>query len=149
MLSCRTTQRRGSKCSRESAGGGLPFYERYVAGERTGVWNELVEMGEQIQYIEHAADALAVAYATMDSAARNINLLVDRLNMLHYEFANPAWEKPSPDPGIEWREVDRRLDQSSLPARVVATWLAASISQAPTVCLVTESICQVPALARC
>ncbi len=105
---------------RESAGGGLPFYERYVAGERTEVWNELVEMGEQIPSIEHAADALAVAYATMDRAARNINLLVDRLNMLHYEFANPAWEKPSPDSRKEWREVDRRL--GTIPLSLRAWW---------------------------
>ena len=105
---------------RDAASGKLPFYERYQGGDRVNVWNELVGLGDRVRLAAHAADGLAVAYATMDRAAHNVSLLVERLNRLHYEFASAAWEKPSSESRKEWRDVDHRI--GLVPFSLRAWW---------------------------
>ena len=71
---------------RAAAGGQLPFLERYRAGEHVAVWTELVALGPAARDDAHAADALAVAYATMEHVAANVDTLIDRLTKLGYRF---------------------------------------------------------------
>jgi uncharacterized protein DUF6745 len=71
------------------AGGKLPMHERYIAGEHTAVWTELVSRGAAVRGDPFAADALAVAYETMSRVERNIRTIVSRLVQLGYEFTTP------------------------------------------------------------
>ena len=76
---------------REHAGGTLPLFDRYVAGEYEAVWNELVALGAAVREDPHAADALAVAYETMVRVEKNVRTLVERLTSLGYRFTpNPG-----------------------------------------------------------
>ena len=71
---------------RDAAGGQLPLFERYRGGEHVTVWKELVALGPSVREDAYAADALAVAYATMERVAANVDTLVDRLTKLNYQF---------------------------------------------------------------
>jgi len=75
---------------RAAAGGPLPFFERYRAGEHVAVWKELVALGPGVRGDAHAADALAVAYATMERVAANVDTLIDRLTKLGYQFKHAS-----------------------------------------------------------
>jgi len=74
---------------RAHAGGKLPLYDRYQAGERRGVWRELVSLGA-VRADPHAADALAVAYETMRRVEANVRTLVERLTAMRYTFGMPG-----------------------------------------------------------
>jgi hypothetical protein len=73
---------------RDHAGGNLPLFDRYVAGEHEPVWKELVRLGASVREDPHAADALAVAYETMVRVEKNVRTVVDRLTGLGYRFAS-------------------------------------------------------------
>jgi hypothetical protein len=77
---------------RAAAGGQLPYFDRYRAGDHQKVWKELVDLGPAVREDAHAADALAVAYETMERVAANVDTLIGRLTKLNYEFqaATPA-----------------------------------------------------------
>jgi hypothetical protein len=66
--------------------GPLPYYERYMAGDHRQVWLELIALGASVRNDQYAADALAVAYATMSRIARNIGTIIERLREIGYEF---------------------------------------------------------------
>ena len=66
--------------------GPRPHYERYLAGEHCEVWRELGALGAEIRSDRYAADALAVAYATMRRVSGNIRTIVERLREIGYEF---------------------------------------------------------------
>lgn len=66
--------------------GSLPLYDRYLAGEHEKVWKELVELGGMAVDDKHAADALAVAYETMERVKTNVGTLVQRLRTAGYRF---------------------------------------------------------------
>jgi Domain of unknown function (DUF6745) len=66
--------------------GPLPYYERYMAGDHRQVWLELIALGASVRNDQYAADALAVAYATMSRIAWNIGTIVERLREIGYEF---------------------------------------------------------------
>jgi hypothetical protein len=72
---------------RHYAGGQLPLYDRYMAGEHRQVWKELVALGPAVREDSHAADALAVAYETMQRVDTNVRTLVQRLVAMNYVFA--------------------------------------------------------------
>ena len=74
---------------RTHAAGKLPLYDRYVAGEHTAVWSELMAQGAAVRSEPLAADALAVAYETMSRVERNVRALVLRLGEIGYEFTTP------------------------------------------------------------
>ncbi|GAA3214194.1 hypothetical protein GCM10010532_040520 [Dactylosporangium siamense] len=61
--------------------------ERYQAGERRQVWDELVALGPAAYDDRWHADATAVAEATMQRVAANIATVVERLNRMDYRFA--------------------------------------------------------------
>jgi len=72
--------------------GHLPYYERYLAGEHRQVWQELGAIGARVREDQYAADALAVAYATMDRVRQNIATIIQRLREIGYEFETDLGE---------------------------------------------------------
>ena len=77
---------------RAHAGGKLALFDRYRAGEHQQVWRELVALGEVVRSDPHAADALAVAYETMQRVDANVRTLVQRLQTMNYTFTAGAGE---------------------------------------------------------
>jgi len=75
---------------REHASGSLPFFERYMAGDHTRVWSDLVGLGAAVREDPNAVDALAVAYETMRRVERNVRTVVERLLKMNYEFRTPG-----------------------------------------------------------
>jgi hypothetical protein len=71
---------------RAYAGGRLPLYDRYEAGDHREVWAELVASGAGIRDDPRAPDALAVAYETMRRVEANVRTLVQRLSAIGYVF---------------------------------------------------------------
>jgi hypothetical protein len=71
------------------AGGKLPLYERYAAGDHAAVWSELVARGAAVRSDPFAADALAVAYETMSRVEKNLRIVVSRLVEIGFEFTTP------------------------------------------------------------
>jgi hypothetical protein len=65
------------------------FLERYLAGEHTTVWTELIELGAGVRFEPVLSDALAVARETMLRAYHNAELLLSRLRDMGYPFAEP------------------------------------------------------------
>jgi hypothetical protein len=75
---------------RTHAGGALPLFERYAAGDHDAVWAELVALGDAVRRDPHAADALAVACETMRRVDLNVRTLVERLRTMGYRFGPPV-----------------------------------------------------------
>jgi len=65
------------------------FLERYLQGEYVQVWDELTALGAGVRQAHVIDDALDVARETMRRAVMNIQVLIDRLNALGYEFGYP------------------------------------------------------------
>lgn len=74
---------------RTHAGGKLPLYDRYVAGEHAAVWSELMAEGAAVRGEPLAADALAVAYETMSRVDQNVRAVIRRLTEIGFEFTTP------------------------------------------------------------
>jgi hypothetical protein len=103
---------------REHSGGALPFYERYLAGERQAVWAELIALGESVREDPYAADALAVAYETMQRVEANLRTVIARLKRIGYQFQTESMpdgsERPvhlPPKPGAQ--KLMRRLEKAA------------------------------------
>lgn len=62
------------------------FLERYQAGDRAAVWDDLVALGEGVRHELYYADAAAVAAQTMRRARHNVELLIQRLDAMGYRF---------------------------------------------------------------
>lgn len=75
---------------RAHAGGNLPLFDRYMAGDHQKVWADLVALGAEVRADPHAADALAVAYETMRRVEANVRTLVQRLTAMNYTFTTDA-----------------------------------------------------------
>ena len=71
---------------RAHAEGRLPYYDRYVSGAHREVWSELVALGPAVRGDPYAADALAVAFETMQRVDANVRALVERLGAMGYVF---------------------------------------------------------------
>jgi len=71
---------------RDHAGGSLPLFDRYLAGEHTKVWSELVALGPAVREEPNAADALAVAHETMARVEANVQTVTGRLHTMNYRF---------------------------------------------------------------
>jgi hypothetical protein len=89
----------------QAHGGPLPLFDRYLAGEREKVWNELMQAGEDVRRDPLAADAIAVAYETMTRVETNVRLLVERLTALGYRFSAKSPLQP-PDRKT-WKQIQR------------------------------------------
>jgi hypothetical protein len=81
---------------RSHAGGKLPLYDRYQAGEHRKVWEELIALGGSVRDDPHAADALAVAYETMRRVDANVRTIVQRLESMSYTFTTDVGPSGSP-----------------------------------------------------
>ena len=82
----------------------ITYLERYQefasAGyENTRVWAELTSLGSDIRQEPLFSDAKAVAHETMSRARQNIEILLDRLQKLDYQFLYPQeiWIPPDQD----------------------------------------------------
>lgn len=64
----------------------MNFLERYKAGDRAAVWNEVLALGEGVRNEPYYADAWAVAVETMTRARHNVELLIRRLEVKGYRF---------------------------------------------------------------
>ena len=75
----------------KSHGKPLFLYERYIAGDRRRVWEELVAAGSQVRQDGLAADALAVTVETMTRVRRNVEIVAERLKTLRYRFLGKSF----------------------------------------------------------
>ena len=91
----------------------LSLYDHYLKGERAEVWKELVDLGAAALSDERAADALAVAYETMQRVEQNVQVLVRRLRAIGYKFAN----EPHTPPGKKsWKTIQKlNSEAGSIP----------------------------------
>ena len=89
---------------RSHAGGRLPLFDRYRAGEYQKIWAELVALGQRVREEPNAADALAVAYETMQRVSANVTTLVDRLTTMRYVF-NSDGARPHTPPSAVVRKA--------------------------------------------
>ena len=100
---------------RAAAGGTLPLYDRYMAGDHRGVWQELVTLGAAVREEPRAADALAVAYETMRRVDANVRTLVERLTGMGYTFGGGSSAAGSPQvvmgPGGQRMDLDQLMRQ--------------------------------------
>jgi hypothetical protein len=62
------------------------FLDRYAAGERIEVWNDLTALGEGVRHPLYFKDAAAVATETMRRARQNVETLIRRLDTMGYRF---------------------------------------------------------------
>jgi hypothetical protein len=91
--------------------GSLPLFDRYVAGEHEKVWDELIALGPSVRSDPHAADALAVAYETMQRVDLNVREVTARLRALGYRF---AYDEGAHDPpGRSVRRQIARLEKKT------------------------------------
>jgi hypothetical protein len=72
------------------------YLTRYLQGEYTQVWEELVELGDQVREEPVYADAWAVAQETMRRVRHNLELAIPRLQALGYVFIHD-WMATQPD----------------------------------------------------
>ena len=103
---------------RTYANGTLPLFDRYVAGEHIEAWEALRALGPEVRRDPHAADALAVAYETMQRVERNVRTIVTRLGTLGYRFTTPDGTRRAPDsahrpPGRAVRRHFARLEKAT------------------------------------
>lgn len=89
--------------------------ERYQAGDRIGVWNDLRALDELVRTKEYEADALAVARATMERARHNVLTIIERLKQLNFEFAHQPHTKTT-----GYQKVEKKL--GPLPMSLKAWW---------------------------
>jgi len=87
----------------------MTFLQRYVAGDREGVWADLVALGDSVRAPGHLEDARAVARETMRRARHNVKALHVALPSVGWVFAEPerAYEPPARDVGAQLDEAER------------------------------------------
>jgi hypothetical protein len=64
----------------------ITLSQMYLDGRHTEVWMALLAMGDYVRHEPLYADALAVVDETMQRVRHNIEILIDRLTALHYQF---------------------------------------------------------------
>ena len=64
----------------------MSYYDRYMKGEYQKVWTELLEFGPQIREEPLYSEAKAVVEETMRRARENIEILIERLQLINYQF---------------------------------------------------------------
>jgi hypothetical protein len=91
----------------------MPTYiDRYLAGDRVEVWDELMALGEAVRRKPVRADAIAVAEETMRRARHNIEALITRLSGMGYRFAAPAIER-------ELEKIDKQITEPKFNSYVL------------------------------
>ncbi|HEX9037606.1 MAG TPA: hypothetical protein VF808_11515 [Ktedonobacterales bacterium] len=72
------------------------YLQRYLDGERETVWAELMSLGPNVRGEAVFSDAQAVARETMLRARANVEILVERLTTLGYQFVSEALSDDHP-----------------------------------------------------
>jgi len=80
------------------------YLDRYLAGERVEVWNELIALGDAVRRKPVQVAATRVADEIMRRARQNIETLIARLSSMGYRFAAPAIER-------ELAQVDKQISE--------------------------------------
>ncbi len=62
------------------------FLKRYLRGEYTQVWQELLDLGEHIYLPEYSDDATAICHVIAQRSLQNIQTLIQRLPSIGYQF---------------------------------------------------------------
>jgi hypothetical protein len=68
------------------------FLERYLNGQHTEVWTDLIALGDEVRKQPVLTDAQAVADETMRRARGNLEILIPRLAATGYRFGTPMIE---------------------------------------------------------
>src|SRR5688572_18689010 len=74
------------------------YLERYLDGDRDGVWAHLRALGAGVRDPATREDAEAVVRGAMTRAARNVTTLIERLRGQGYRFGDPFGEEPAAQP---------------------------------------------------
>jgi hypothetical protein len=77
------------------------FFERYQAGDRVAVWEELNSLGAAVRHKLYFPDASAVAAETMRRARRNVETIVQRLRGVGYRFLTQEQSEALQDEGLK------------------------------------------------
>jgi hypothetical protein len=64
----------------------ITLSQLYLGGRHEEIWMALLALGDHVRRDSLYADALAVVDETMQRVRHNIEILIDRLNRLHYPF---------------------------------------------------------------
>jgi len=106
------------------------FLERYQAGQRVEVWDELRALGDAVREPRYYEDAWAVAVETMGRVRSNVELLIERLRADGYEFHLPGdtecrLDQPHAPPNEETPEFLAWLEELCGPLALSArAWIA-------------------------
>lgn len=97
----------------------MSFLDRYRAGERAQVWRELMALGAKVREASLFSDAYAVAKETMTIARQNVEILVERLTKVGYQFNYPesVHVPPTENTPREIEEIEARLGPLPLSLR--------------------------------
>ncbi len=78
----------------------VTFLDRYRAGEREAVWDDLTALGPAVRHELYLTDATKVARETMQRARRNVELLIERLRAMGYHFLTQENSEALQDAGL-------------------------------------------------
>lgn len=98
----------------------MSFYvNRYRQGNRKQVWQDLVSLDDQVRTEPIFSDAYAVATETMTRVRRNLEVLIERLDSMGYEFRSPrsTLEDPPCDVADKIAEIEDRVGALPLSLR--------------------------------
>src|SRR5579859_4802104 len=71
------------------------YFERYQQGQQQEVYDELLDLGEQVFEPDIYPDALAVAQIMMRRIRYNLEVvLIPRLKQVGYRFGDGSWDHP-------------------------------------------------------
>jgi hypothetical protein len=93
------------------------FLDRYRAGEREAVWNDLIALGQAVRHELYLGDATAVANETMQRARRNVEVIIERLRGMGYHFLTMEDSEALQDAGLNRLHAGGRAAQASELAR--------------------------------
>jgi hypothetical protein len=95
------------------------YLERYRAGDRERVWDELQGLGDQIKEPRKREEVWAVACETMRRARINVERIYSRLKEQGYEFEHPewAWNPATPSDAKAVREIEALVGPMPLSLR--------------------------------
>lgn len=94
--------------------------QRYRAGEREQVWNELLTLGDKVREEPYLTESLEVARETMYRAKENVQVLRDRLTEIGYRFAYPSevFVLPGPETAARIAFLEKRVGSLPIALRV-------------------------------
>ena len=102
------------------AGDDSPLLQRYRAGERKQVWEELMALGDNVRNADVLPHAIVVARETMRRCHTNVERLHARLEQEEYHFREPDEAFTPPEDDIMERIADLEQRVGPLPLSLCA-----------------------------